>query len=423
MSVGEAERIQSLDVLRGFSLLGILLLNILGFGLVSASYSNPGFDLIGAREIDKIVYALVELFGEGAMRCLFSILFGAGVVLFTTGARGKGGVLHYRRTFFLLLFGLIDGYLLLWNGDILVTYAVAGAILFVFRKSSARTLLILAAILIGLISFSYAGMGAGLKEGRAVEIALEEGANPQDLSEMDRQLLAAWLDIKADYMPPAEKVMKELEARRGSYASAFHWNIHKNNEMLTFVIPAIMLWDALAMMLIGMAFYKLGILQAERSGRFYAGLMVGGFALGLGVNGYEVSRAFASNFEFFHVMGQFQGTYQFGRLGIAFGYLGLIGLFCQSRALPWLQSSLAAVGRMALTNYLMHSVICLFLFTGAGLALVGTLPRANLYPIVFAIWILQLILSPLWLRMFQYGPVEWIWRLMTYGKAPALFRR
>ena len=119
--VAETKRIESLDVLRGFALLGILLLNILGFGLLSASYSNPAADLADGSDLDLAVWASVELFAEGAMRCLFSMLFGAGVVLFTTGGRGKSGVLHYKRTFWLLAFGLFDGYLLLWNGDILYT--------------------------------------------------------------------------------------------------------------------------------------------------------------------------------------------------------------------------------------------------------------------------------------------------------------
>ena len=136
--VNESHRIQSLDVLRGFSLLGILLLNILGFGLVSASYSNPGFDRVNSASINVTVWAAVELFGEGAMRGLFSLLFGAGVLLFTTGSSGKSGSLHYRRTFLLLLFGLFDAYVLLWNGDILTTYAVAGFMLYPLRNFGAK---------------------------------------------------------------------------------------------------------------------------------------------------------------------------------------------------------------------------------------------------------------------------------------------
>ncbi|MFT7307243.1 MAG: hypothetical protein ACI9P7_002515, partial [Candidatus Azotimanducaceae bacterium] len=112
----EASRIESLDVFRGFALLGILLLNIIGFGLFSPSYSNPAFDLIGTATANTWTWGTIELFAEGSMRCLFSILFGAGVVLFTTGDNAKSGWIHYKRTFWLLMFGLFDAYILLWNG-------------------------------------------------------------------------------------------------------------------------------------------------------------------------------------------------------------------------------------------------------------------------------------------------------------------
>lgn len=128
--VTEASRIESLDLLRGFALLGILLLNIIGFGLPSPAYSNPGFDLVGGSPLDLGVHATVELFAEGAMRCLFSILFGAGVILFTTGSNTGRGALHYKRTAWLLVIGRVDAYLLLWNGDIRVTYAFAGFVLY-----------------------------------------------------------------------------------------------------------------------------------------------------------------------------------------------------------------------------------------------------------------------------------------------------
>ena len=121
----ETSRIESLDVFRGFALLGILLLNIIGFGMLSPAYSNPGFDLQSSGAASLWAWVTIELFAEGTMRCLFSILFGAGVVLFTTGESAKSGWIHYRRTFWLLMFGLFDAYILLWNGDILVAYALA----------------------------------------------------------------------------------------------------------------------------------------------------------------------------------------------------------------------------------------------------------------------------------------------------------
>ena len=160
----ETNRIESIDVFRGFALLGILLLNIIGFGLFSPSYSNPAFDLAEATMANTYTWATIELFAEGAMRCLFSMLFGAGVVLFTTGDNAKSGWIHYKRTFWLLMFGLFDAYILLWNGDILVTYALAGTVLYLLRNKPAKTLFIISGILVLLMSLQHLGMGFALKQ-------------------------------------------------------------------------------------------------------------------------------------------------------------------------------------------------------------------------------------------------------------------
>ena len=117
-----------------------------------------------------------------------------------------------------------------------------------------------------------------------------------------------------------------------------------------------------------------------------------------------------------------QPTYHFGRLGMAFGYMGLIVLLVRAARASWLTSRLAAVGRMALTNYLLHSLICAIVFTGAGFALVGELSRASMYIVVLGIWIFQLAISPWWLDRYRFGPVEWLWRTLTYGKLPRFAR-
>ncbi len=420
MAQPTVDRIASLDVLRGFALLGILLLNIIGFGLVSTAYSNPpaGF----SHPADPFVWGGVELFAEGAMRCLFSILFGAGVVLFTTGAAGKSASLHYRRNFWLLLIGLFDAYVLLWNGDILINYALCGALLYLVRNASPGRLLITAGVLIGLMSLMYTGTGMGM--GAAKQAAAQVAA-AADKSTLPAQVLegaATWEDFAGGFVGSPEQDAAELAARQHSYASAFAWNVPKTNEMLTFVMPVVLFWDALAMMLLGMALYKYGVLQGERSSAFYKRLMLIGFACGLLVNGYEVYRAFAGDFALLSVFAQAQPTYHIGRLGMAMGYLGLVMLLLRGDLLGRLYDGLAAVGRMALTNYLLHSLLCLFIFTGAGFGLVGELHRWQLYFVVVGIWLLQLWLSPWWLARYRFGPVEWLWRGLTYGAWPALKR-
>lgn len=421
----EAERIDSLDELRGFALLGILLLNILGFGLPSAAYSFAGFDLDGTLNSDLIAWASVELLAEGAMRGLFSMLFGAGVLLFAegaTGTSGKSAALHYRRTFWLLAFGLFDGYVLLWNGDILVSYALAGAVLYWVRNLRVSTLLILAGLLLFLMSALHLLIADQMSAGRQASLSIEQTRAGEPVDEALLQQAAVWEDFSASYFPTSEEVEEELVARRGSYSSAFVWNLQANTEMLLFVLPVFLFWDALAFMLIGMALFKLGVLQGRRTDAFYLRLMLAGFAVGLLVNSSEVWGAVSSGMELTRVFAQMQWTYHFGRLGMSLGYIGLLLLLWRQARLLRLRRLLAATGRMALTNYLLQSLICLILFTGAGLALVGELSRAELYPLVFGIWAFQLAFSRWWLARFRFGLLEWVWRALTYGRLPPLVR-
>lgn len=420
-SVADTDRIESLDVLRGFALLGILMLNILGFGLLSSGYFNPEVG-IGVTPTDAkvnlAVWAGTELLFEGSMRCLFSLLFGAGVVLFTAKAREHKMVLHYRRNFWLLVFGLIDAYILLWYGDILITYALAGMLLYPLRKLHPMKLTITALVLVLLMSimnsfFSYGlDLSRGVASTQTTDTEASGGHVPSE----------AWEDFIADYRLSDEAVARELELRQSSYTTAFEYNSVAMIETLTFVIPIIMLWDSFAMMLLGMAFFKWHLLDASRPTMFYTKLALFGFALGLSVNFYEIFLVYKHEFDPLVVHSYMRPSYHIGRLGMALGYLGLVMLMCQRSLWQGLIAKLAAVGRMALTNYLLHSLICLFLFTGAGLALVGQLQRWQLYPIVLAIWILQLYLSQWWMARFRFGPLEWLWRILTYGSIPAMRR-
>ncbi len=416
--VADKDRIESLDVLRGFALLGILLMNIIGFGLPSTAYNNPGSWMPGAADV--FVWGGIDILAEGAMRCLFSILFGAGVVLFTTGAAGKSGSLHYKRNFWLLLFGLFDAYILLWNGDILVNYALAGALLYLVRNAAPGRLLAMAVVLIVLMSMMYGGTQFGMGLAREAATVVAAAEDPETLDESVRQGAAQWESFAGDFELSEEALAAEYDARRGSYSSAFQWNVGATNNMLLFVLPLILFWDALAMMLLGMALYKYGVLQGERSTGFYWRLAIGGFAVGLVTNSFEVYRAVSHDFALLESFAYAQPTYHVGRLGMAMGYLGVILLLVHKGAWTALRRRLAAVGRMALTNYLMHSLICMLIFTGAGFALLGELTRAELYLVVVAIWILQLVLSPWWLARYRFGPLEWLWRGLTYGRWPAL---
>ncbi|MFT6751142.1 MAG: hypothetical protein ACI9VI_001086 [Candidatus Azotimanducaceae bacterium] len=422
-SVREENRIQSLDVLRGFALLGILLLNIIGFGLLSPSYSNPGFDLVNSSLGNIVTWASVEIFAEGSMRCLFSILFGAGIVLFTGGAKGKGAFLHYSRTFWLLIFGLFDAFILLWNGDILITYAIAGAVLYLFRNASVKTLILLSSLLIFLASSLHFVAEFGLGKAYSASQAVSQQQSSESLNSGIKEGAEQWQSFAQDFTLDKEGIQAEINARGTSYQSAFIWNQKKTLGMMTFVLPLYLFWDALMMMLLGMALYKAGVLQGDRDNAFYIKLMIAGFTIGLLTNSYEVQKAIESDWGLHATFAQMQFTYHIGRLAMALGYLGLIVYMVKNHFFANFQNRLAAVGRMALTNYLMQSLMCAVLFTGLGFSLVGQLERSEIYLIVLGIWIFQMIYSVWWLERYKFGPVEWLWRMLTYGKKPSFVRK
>ena len=168
-------------------------------------------------------------------------------------------------------------------------------------------------------------------------------------------------------------------------------------------------------MFIGMAFFKLRIFHGERSTRFYFLMAFIGYLIGITINYFETQLIVQSNYDVV-TMSNANQTYQLGRIGVTMGHIGLFMLFIKSGMIAFLQRALAAVGRMALTNYLMHSIITSIIFYGFGFGLFGILERYELYYIVFGIWIFQLITSPIWLKYFQFGPFEWLWRSLTYGK-------
>lgn len=396
--VAENARIETLDVIRGFALLGILLMNIIGMGMLAAAYFNPLVGAEGARAIplDLNAWFLTELLAEGSMRALFSMLFGAGILLFVTGTRAKSASLHYKRTFWLLMFGLFDAFVLLWNGDILMVYAICGAVLFLARNATTTRLFTVASIALLLICAFHWSIDYGLTEAR-------------------QAAATTWLDFEAGAVLSPEQINDELAQRRGSYLSAFMWNAHEVAELLLVAVPTVLLWDAMTMMLFGMALYKAGVLTGARSRAFYRNLMLAGFAFGVVINYWEIVNIQATQYDPLATFGYSHFSYDLGRMGLALGYIGLLGWIVANGWLASARQRLAAVGRMALTNYLMHSFIAVILFTGAGFALVGHLHRWQLYPIVLAIWVFQLWFSPWWLARHPMGPMEALWRRLTYG--------
>lgn len=402
-SILETDRIASLDVIRGFALLGILFVNILSFGAVSAIAYNPTYGL--ETTYDIMIWVLVEIIAEGAMRAMFSILFGAGIVMFLSKGNDRKK-LHFKRTFWLLIFGLINGYILMWPGDILFTYALAGFGLYFLSEKSPKTLALISVILFLSLCAYTVTLNIGLDYLRQMGI-------------YDQSAAKEWSQFYELFAPSEAFVQKELAMRKGSFLDLFTWSAAAYSSVILELIPTLLFWDVIVFMCIGMALYKYNVLQGRLSKRFYFTCALIAFALGISINAYEVNQMIASEFDILVSFSYFTPTYQIGRLCISFGWIGVLILAIMYFGVG---RTLAAVGRMALTNYLMQSIICLFLFTGVGFGLLNELRRSELYLVVLCICIFQLWVSSWWLSRFYYGPLEWLWRSLTYGKFQKFYR-
>ena len=383
-------RIHSLDLLRGFAVLGILIMNITSFSQISMAYMNPTIGA-GLEGYNQYFHGFNYIFADTRFMSIFSMLFGAGVVLFTQRIEAKGkrvAALHYKRMFWLLLFGLIHAYFI-WVGDILVAYAICGSLVFFFRKKSIRKLFILAIILFLIpISFNfmtYYGMPADELE-----------------------------STFAFFHPSAEQIASQTQVMRGSYLEQMPLRVEEAIQIQTLVFMIEMFWRASAMMLLGMILYRKGILSAEKSTVYYKKLMWVGFIPGLILSGIGLSQVYASEWNAAYVM-NIGANYKFvSGLFMALGYIGLV-IWCYKKGIfKKFQNRLRATGRMAFTNYIGMSVICTLIFNGHGLGLYGRLDRLQQFLIVISVWVLILILSPLVLKNYRFGPLEWLWRKLTY---------
>ncbi len=389
----KSERIISLDILRGFAILGILIMNIQSMSMIESAYLNP-LSYSDFTGINKVVWIFSHIFFDSKFISIFSILFGAGIVLFTDRLKQKGInslKIHYSRTFWLLLVGLLHAYML-WYGDILVSYALCGLWVVLFRKKKPKTLFIIAFIFIT-ISFL-----TNFLTGLTVPYMPEE---------VKQDLMQSW-------MPTADEIAKELSIYRGSFTKQLSLRIETAIWFQTFLFFFSVGWKITGLMLIGMGLHKSGVLTAQKSKKFYAIFTISGLAIGFLVVIYGMYKNLVNNFSLeysFFIGSQFNS---WGSIFVALGYIGLVMLLIKTFKKGWLAASLQAVGQTALSNYLIQSIIGTLLFYGHGLGLYGKVERWQQMLIVFGVWIIQLIISPIWLKYFKYGPFEWLWRSLTY---------
>lgn len=398
----ESERILALDTLRGVAALGILAMNIQYFSQVTAAYSNP--TLTGSfTGFDFWLWLLARVFFDEKMMAIFSMLYGAGIVLLTSrieARRVQSLPIFLRRSFWLLIFGLLHAYLL-WSGDILFSYAVCGMLVYPFRKWPARRLLVMGVLLFSVSSVIYFGYGWSMKSWTPGKIQVIE------------QLV---------WRPSPQQIATQIAAYRGGWLSQMSERVPEAELLQVQALLYLTLWRAGGLMLVGMALYKLRFLTGDVKISTYWNLGIIGFTIGIPVILYGAYRDIAENWDFryaFFIGSQFN---YWGSLGVAIGWISLVMIACKTPSLRSWCLRFAAVGRMAFSSYIFETIVCTAIFYGYGLGQFGRSTRLEGAGIVLAIWLAILALSQFWMEHFYFGPLEWLWRSLTYKKQQP-FRR
>ncbi|MFC3478758.1 DUF418 domain-containing protein [Halobacterium litoreum] len=388
-----SERIVGLDALRGFALLGILVINIRLFSMPEAVLLNPTVygDFSGAN---YWAWFAGYVFAERKFLTLFTMLFGASVLLFTRKFDDQLTTLrlHYRRSLWLVVFGLAHAYLL-WYGDILVSYGVTALFVVFARDESAKFLATVGAVLfvvpslLELLTATSGDVSSFVPAWRPAESALQaEVATYRGgwLAQMDHRAASAWSRQTTSYL-----------AATG--------------------------WRTAGAMFVGMSLFKTGVLTNERSARFYRLLVaVGGV---VGVATMVAGAAYVESSGWSPTAGLYwQQFIYFGAFPMAGAYIGAVMLLSRRRPGGRVTHGLAAIGRTAFSNYILQSVLATTIFYGHGLGLFGRVSRVEALGVVAAIWAFQIAVSVAWLRRYRYGPLEWLWRTLTYGERQPIRR-
>jgi uncharacterized protein len=419
--VSQQERISSIDVVRGFALLGILVMNMTSFGLADGIDSNP-HALGHVSHLNEDIWGIRFIFFDGKMRALFSMLFGAGAILLTGRAerRGEGSKsadIFTRRNMWLVLFGILHGYFIWW-GDVLYFYGVT-ALLFLYpcRKLSAKRLFLSGfAVLAVVLTFRIVKLEDYAHMARRAGAAEQAQKTGQILTEVEKEDVKKWHELEKEVKPEAHDIQEQTAKALGGF-----WSVVKRNAEGTFVFESTSYYrfgfcDALGMMLIGMGLMQSGFLTGELANKIYAKIALWGYGIGvpLGLLMYWEYRRSGYTLLSYHIWGYL--PYDVQRLGIAIGNAALVVLAVKAGLFTWLTKRLAAIGQTALSNYIGTSILCSLLFNGYGFKLFGKLPLSQLMLVMLAVWIVNLTVSPIWLKYFQFGPLEWVWRSLTYWK-------
>ena len=398
-------RIATLDIVRGVAVMGILAMNIIAFAMPFQAYFNPtAFGVDDA--LDYASWVVSFIFVDGKMRGLFSLLFGASMLLVIERAQASGGhprSVHFRRMFWLLLFGLLHLYFI-WFGDILTLYALVGMIAWRFRNMAPRNLVRWGIALVAIQFLIFAAMSVG------AYFLQQAAARPGVAADVMEQ----WQALQVKFAPLSGQPLNEkLALFQGTYGGLVEsrLEVHGAAPLLSLMMMG---WETLGYFLFGMAAFKTGFLTGQWAPDRYRTWAITGLAISVPAYAILAWLLAQDGFSIPAVLGLVMaGTIPF-RPAMILAYAALIILL--TRHGGWLVDRIAAAGRVAFTNYLGTSIIMTSLFYGYGLGLYGSFDRAELWLVVIAMWALMLGWSKPWLDRFAYGPFEWAWRSLSRWK-------
>ncbi len=405
--------------------MGILVMNITDFAY---GFPNYAFPLSTAKpvfdgphwQLNTAAWFLRWIFFEGKMRGLFSLLFGAGVILLTERALARGaGIraadIYTRRNMWLVLFGMLHGYLI-WSGDILFYYGTAALLfLFPFRNLRVKTLMWVAGILLVLNSALF--MGHSYFRPRALRSAAAQAtaklARHQALTPEESDDLKAWNDAQHEWRRTPKQTYEDIAAMQKGYWKA---QAHEAKDVLLGELKGAYFGfgDWVGMMLLGMALYKNGFLPGRLSMKTYRWTAILGLSLAWGVTAFGAYKAWAGHFDLFQSQLWMGAPYDLARVSGALGSAAVLLMLLNAGNLQWLLRHVALVGQMALSNYLLTSITMKTLFVWGPWHWYGYVEYYKIYYAVGGMWLVNLIFSAIWLRYFDFGPVEWAWRSLTY---------
>jgi len=425
--VARTERIPILDVIRGFALLGILLMNIVVFSGPSDMGGNP--TTVGHHDrLNIAAWVVCGILFEGKMRGAFSMLFGAGVILLTDRAEARGlgarvGDIFTRRNMWLVLFGVLDGYLL-WFGDILYWYGLLALLfLYPFRKANSRTLWIAGLVSLLLVEIPMAAQYFEKRPQANLVAAAHEAQ--QAGKKLTKEQSDALNQERKSIEDQRKERAEDLKRMRSGYWQITQFRAKQVNFLETQFLYFFGFGDSLGMMLIGMALLRAGFLSGSMPSRFYVRTALICYPLVILIAGFGVVKIVGTHFRpspFDLYLSNV--PYEIERSIGTLANISVVILICKKGWLKPLTRRLAAVGQMALTNYLLTSVLCVLYFYGYGLKHYGELEYYQLFYVVAAVWAVLLVASPLWLQHYQFGPMEWLWRSLTYWRRqPMRLRR